>query len=279
MFDIASFTSVLVVLVVGLGVIASMMGIINLAHGEFVLLGALTAWQTQQWGVSGWIALIAAPLVVGAFGAIVEVTIVRRLYRRPLSALLATFALGALIREIVRFNIGSIPKPVRAPLGGTFEFGGQSFSQWRASVIVICVLLVAGLVVFLRTTRVGLNVRATLDNRELAESAGLPTSAIYTGTFAFGAGCAGLAGALVAPLQSLFPELGTDFLVISFLSVMVGGVGGLEGPVYGAISVGLASSGLPWIMSPVHAELVVFGLAVLAMRLRPAGLLTKGNNT
>ena len=275
-FDVLSLTSILVLLVLGMGVIVSMMGIFNMAHGELVLLGALTVYLVDVAGLSLWIGMLAAPFVVGAIGYGLEVSVIRRFYARPVAALLGTFALGLIIREMVRVGIGGVSKSVRAPLFGSVDIGGASLSVWRIFIIVVTVAVVVLAYFFLLRTGLGLKVRATLDNATLAKASGIATSRVYAGTFALGAALAGLAGALVVPLQSLYPELGLTFLMRSFLAVMIGGMGSFEAPILGAALIGAPSGILPFYMSGVVADLLVFTLAIALMRFRPAGLLQRG---
>jgi branched-chain amino acid transport system permease protein len=271
-FDILSLTSILALLVLGMGVIVSMMRIFNLAHGELVLLGGYTVYVVNRWGASPWIGIILAPIVVGAIGVALERGLIRLFYERPISALLATWGIGVVLRELVRNGLGGLSRSVAAPLSGTLQVGGISFSQWRIVVIVVtlAVMLLASLL--LQRTNIGLQVRATLENRTLARASGIRVDAIYAGTFGFGAALAGLAGAMVVPLVSLYAELGTTYLVRSFLAVMVGGIGSFEAPIGGAALIGVSSGALPWFVSPVLADVLVFGIAVALVRFRPHGL-------
>lgn len=272
-FDVLSLTSILVLLVLGMGVIVSMMGIFNMAHGELVLLGALTVYLVDAAGYSTWLGILAAPLAVGAIGYALERLVIRRFYARPIAALLGTFALGVIIREMVRVGIGGTSKSVRAPLFGSVTIGGASLSAWRIVIVVVTIAVVVFCYFFLLRTSLGLKVRATLDNATLAKASGIATNRVYAGTFAFGAALAGLAGALVVPLQSLYPELGLTFLMRSFLAVMIGGLGSFEAPILGAALIGAPTGVLPFYMSAVVADMLVFTLAIALMRFRPEGLL------
>jgi branched-chain amino acid transport system permease protein len=271
-FDVLSVTSILVLLVLGMGVIVSMMGVFNLAHGQLVLLGAVVVYLAAEGGLPVWVGMLAAPFALATVGLGLERTVIRPFYGRPLVALLATWALAMIIREGVTQAIGSQSQTVRVPLTGTVAIGGADISQWRLLIILITPAVLALSVLFLRRTAVGLMIRATLANPALARATGVPTKRIYAGTFAFGAALAGLAGALIVPLQSLYPALGDDFLMQAFLAVMIGGIGSFEAPVVGAVVVGLAVGFAPTVLSPVVAMSVVFALAIVLMRLRPGGL-------
>ena len=274
-FDAVSITSVLVLLVLGMAVIVGMMRVFNLCHGELVLLGAVIAYLSYTWTGSVLLGIVLAPLLVGVFGAALERSVVRRFYANPAGALLATFAVGFLIRAIVLARMKTQGAPVPAPLGGTFTLGDAQLSQWRLVIIGVVVVTVAGMFVLLRRTSLGLRVRATLDNKELAAAAGISTDAMYTGTYAFGSALAGFAGAMIVPLQTLYPNLGLDNLIPMFIAVMVGGLGTLGGPLLGAVAIGAPSAVLPTVMSSTFAQVLVIFAAIVFMRFRPGGLISR----
>jgi branched-chain amino acid transport system permease protein len=275
-FDIAAFTSVMVLIVLGLGVIASMMGIFNFAHGELVLLGAYTVYLSDEHGFGTWPGVIAAPFVVGLIGLALERTIIRRFYKVPIIAMLGTYAVGLIIREIVRGLLGGHYKSIPEPISGAFAIGGLEFSWWRSFIIVTTLLVILGSWLLLARTSIGLRVRGALENPMLARACGISTGRLYALTFAFGAALAGLAGALIVPLYQLSADIGIRFLVQAFLSVMLGGVGTFEGPVLGATAVGGMAAGLPWVVMPVLADPLVFIIALVVVRMRPQGFITAG---
>jgi branched-chain amino acid transport system permease protein len=270
-FDILAFTSVMVLIVLGLGVIASMMGIFNFAHGELVLLGAFTVFLAKDSGLNIWWGIAAAPLVVGAFGFAIERSIIQRFYASPIIAMLGTYAIGLIIREIVRGLLGGQYRPIPEPWPGYYVVGDLEFSIWRSFIIVVTIAVIAGSWLFLTRTSFGLRVRGSLQNPMLARACGISTGRLYSLTFAFGAALAGLAGALVVPLYQLSADMGLRFLVQAFLSVMLGGVGTFEGPVLGAAAIGALASGLPWVVLPVLADPLVFVIALAIVKLRPQG--------
>ncbi|MCW5738353.1 MAG: branched-chain amino acid ABC transporter permease [Enhydrobacter sp.] len=275
-FDILAFTSVMVLIVLGLGVIASMMGIFNFAHGEFVLLGAYTVFLFESNGLSAWAGILAAPIVLALVGLLLERFIIRRFYAVPIIAMLGTYAIGLIIRETVRGLLGGHYKSVNEPLPGAFTLFGIDFSIWRALIVVTTVVVIAGTWAFLARTSIGLQIRGSLENPMLSRASGISTSRLYAMTFAFGSALAGLAGALIVPLYQLSADIGTRFLVQAFLSVMLGGVGTFEGPVLGAALVGTTAAGLPWLVIPVLADPLVFVLALLIVKFRPQGFITQG---
>jgi branched-chain amino acid transport system permease protein len=284
-FDIMAFSAIMVLVVAGLAIIASMMGIFNLGHGEFVLLGAFTVYVFREAGMPVWTGMVAAPFFVAVFGVIVEATVIRRLYATPIVAMLATFAIGLIVREIVRGLIGGQYYSIDAPFTGSFEFAGLNLSIWRAVIIVSTLGVMVGCFLLLTRTSFGLQIRGALENPGLARASGVSTRRLYATTFAFGAALAGLAGGLMVPLFSLSADLGVRFLVQAFLSVMLGGVGTFEGPLLGAAMIGAMVPGFQWlreigsigdVLSPVFAEVLVFVTALVIVKFRPNGLISKG---
>ena len=273
-FEIVSFGAIIVLVVLGLGIIASMMGIFNFAQGEFVLLGAYVTWLAHSMAMPVWVGMAAAPFIVGALGFVLEGLIIRRFYAAPIVAMLGTYALGLIIRESVRGLIGGFYLTVPEPIGGSIDIGTIHVSAWRFVIVVITALVMVGCYLLLSRTTFGLQVRSTLENPALARASGISTAKIYGFTFAFGAALAGLAGALLVPVFSLFADLGIRFLIQGFVAVMVGGVGSFVGPVAGAAVIGTLSAALPWIMAPVIADILVFVLAIVFIKFRPQGLLS-----
>jgi branched-chain amino acid transport system permease protein len=275
-FDMLSFTSVMVLIVMGLGVIASMMGIFNFAHGELVLLGAYTVYFAESSGLNIWWGIILAPLVVGLVGLLIERTIIQRFYAVPIIAMLGTYAIGLVIRETVRSLLGGHYKSVSEPWPGALTVGDLNFSIWRAFIIGLTVMVIAGSWLFLSKTPAGLQIRGSLENPALARACGISTGRLYALAFAFGSALAGLAGALIVPLYQLSADMGLRFLVQGFLAVMLGGVGTFEGPVAGAAVIGVLTAGLPWIVIPVLADPLVFVIALAIVKVRPLGIIARG---
>ena len=274
----------MVLVVGGLAIIASLMGIFNFAHGEFVLLGAYTVFVFRETGLPVWSGMIAAPLVVGAFGLFLEVTIIRRFYKEGIAAMLATYAIAVIIRETVRGLIVGRFLKIEEPIPGQFQMGDMNFSIWRAVIIILTILIMLACYLFLTRTNYGLKIRGAMENPSLARACGISTTQLYSYTFVFGSALAGLAGALIVPLYALFAELGLRFLVMAFLSVMLGGIGTFEGPVLGSAMIGAMVPGYQWlreipfivdILSPVFAEILVFVTAIILVAFRPQGLFHK----
>ncbi len=274
-FDVLAYGAIFVLVVLGLGVIASMMGIFNFAHGEFVLLGAYTVYWFDHRGLPVWLGMAAAPVAVGLVGLVLERVAIRRFYAAPIVAMLGTYAIGLVLREGVRMLLGGQFFNVTAPFVGSIEVANVSISRWRTAVIVITVLVMIGSYLLLTKTQFGLRMRASLENPALARASGISTNRVYAGTFAFGAALAGLAGGLMVPIYSLNADMGVPFLIKSFLAVMLGGMGSFEGSIVGAALVGSTSAALPWAIKPVVADVLVFLIAIAIVKVRPEGLLTK----
>ena len=271
-FDLLSFSAITVLVVMGLGIIASMMGIFNFAHGEFLLLGAYTVYLTHALGYPVWLGMLLAPLAVALVGFLLERGVIRFFYTDPVVAMLGTYAIGLVIRESVRGLVGGLYHSVPEPVAGSFSLGAIAVSKWRGIIIVVTAVVMAGAWLVLTRTRLGLQIRAALENPALARASGLSTARIYALTFTAGAALAGLAGGLVVPLFSMFADLGVRFLIQSFLAVLLGGVGTFEGPALGAGVIGVLSAGLPWVTSPVLADVLVFVIAIVIVKFRPGGL-------
>jgi branched-chain amino acid transport system permease protein len=275
LFDVLAYGAIFVLIVLGLGVIASMMGIFNFAHGEFVLLGAYSVWLLNQQGIPVWFAMLCAPIFVAMVGLLLERLVIRRFYATPVVAMLGTYAIGLSLREAVRALLGGQFYNVVAPFVDSFSWGEVSISRWRTAVITLTALAMIGCYLLLTKTKFGLQVRASLENPALARASGISTSKVYAATFAFGAALAGLAGALMVPIYGLSADMGVPFLIKSFLAVMLGGMGSFEGSIAGAALVGATSAALPWAIKPVVADVLVFLIAIAIVKLKPEGILSK----
>jgi branched-chain amino acid transport system permease protein len=274
-FDIVSFGAIIVLVVMGLGVIASMMGIFNFAHGEFVLLGAYTVYLVHTLGHPVWLGMLLAPLAVALVGLLLERGVIRRFYAEPVVAMLGTYAIGLVIREAVRGLIGGLYHSVPEPLIGAFTLGPLTVSRWRCVIVLVTGVVLAGGWLVVARTSLGLRVRAALENPALARASGISTDRVYALTFTAGAALAGLAGGLIVPIFSMFADLGLRFLIQGFLAVLLGGVGTFEGPALGAAVIGVLGASLPWLLSPVLADVLVFVIAIVIVKFRPAGLLAR----
>ena len=274
-FEILNFGAIMVLVVLGLGIIAGMMGIFNFAHGEFVLLGAYSTYLVYSFGLPVWLGMLGAPLVVGAIGFVLERLVIRHFYAAPIVAMLGTYALGLIIRESVRSLIGGLYITVPEPIVGSLTVGDVQLSRWRFAIVVITTAVVLASYLLLSRTSLGLRVRAAIENPSLARASGISTNALYAITFTFGAALAGLAGALVVPVFSLSADLGVRFLIEGFLAIMLGGIGSFEGSMAGAAVVGVLSAALPWVVAPVLADVLIFVIAIVFVKFKPRGLIAE----
>ena len=275
-FDIFSLTSILVLLVLGMAVIVGMMKVFNMCQGELVLLGAGTAYLSYQYFGSVLIGIFLAPIVVGLFGLALERTVIHRFYKNPKGALLATFAIGLVIRETVRTRMSTQSSLVPAPIGASVYIGGAVLPVWRIVIMVVTVILAGAIGLVLVKTSVGLKIRATLDNPELVASSGVSTKWMYAWTYALGAALAGFAGAMIVPLQTLYPNLGYENLIPMFIAVMVGGLGQFAGPIAGAALIAIPGGILSQLISPVSSQILILCFAIVFMRFRPMGIFQRG---
>jgi branched-chain amino acid transport system permease protein len=274
-FEILNFGAIMVLVVLGLGIIAGMMGIFNFAHGEFVLLGAYATYLVYSFGLPVWLGMLGAPLVVGAIGFVLERLVIRHFYAAPIVAMLGTYALGLIIRESVRSLIGGLYITVPEPIVGSLTVGDVQLSRWRFAIVVITTAVVLASYLLLTRTSFGLRGRAALENPSLARASGISTNTLYAVTFTFGAALAGLAGALVVPVFSLSADLGVRFLIEGFLAIMLGGIGSFEGSMAGAAVVGVLSAALPWVVAPALADVLIFVIAIVFVKFKPRGLIAE----
>jgi len=279
-----SLGSILVLLALGLSIIFGLMRVINLAHGEFMMLGAYTTFIVSEF-FKGWLPpgafdyyfLVALPLaflVAGLVGLICEVCIVRHLYGRPLETLLATWGVSLLLIQSVRVTFGDTTSltPPGWLQGGWEIVPGLVFPLNRVFIIVFCVVAIAGVYFLISRTKFGLLLRATTQDREVASMLGVRTRRIDALTFSFGTGLAGLAGTAVPLFDNLNPNLGQGYIVDSFMVVVVGGVGKLLGVISAGAGIGFLTKYIePWLQA-VYGKLFVLGLIILFLQWCPSGL-------
>lgn len=268
-FNVLVLIAVFVLIALGLHFTFGLLNVVNLAHGEFLLIGAYTAFQIQETTGSVVLGMVFAPLVAGLIGAVVERGILRFLYNRPLDSLLATFGVSVIIRQAVQLRYSANPRTVDDPIGGSFVVVGLNIPWWRFVIVLVTITLVSGMFALLNRTRFGLYARATIHNPELADTMGINSGKMRATMFAVGSGLAGLAGALIAPINTLNPTFGILFLVNSFLVVILGGQGSLRGLVAAAIVLGGSLAVLQFIISTVFAQIIVLVIAIIGVRVRP----------
>jgi branched-subunit amino acid ABC-type transport system permease component len=269
-----SFGALLFILAAGLSLIFGMMDIVNLAHGAFYMLGAYVTLAIVQRTGQFWIALLVAPLAVGALGLVVEPLLLRRLRGRHLDQVLLTIGLSLVIADVIGLTFGreihSIPLP--AGLDRSIPVAGGDYPVYRLFVIAFGVALAAVLAVLHRRTRVGALIRAGVDDAQMLAALGIDIDRLFARTFATGAALAGLGGVIAAPVFGIFPGMDTEALIYSLIVVVVGGLGTLSGAVAGAGLVGPADT-FGKVLFPQFALALTFAIMAFVLLLRPTGLL------
>ncbi len=278
-----SLGSVLLLAAIGLAITFGVMGVINMAHGELVMLGAYTTFMVQEVirasypGLFDWSLLIAAPLaflIVGAVGVAIERGCVRFLYGRPLETLLATWGVSLVLQQAVRSIFGPNNREVGNPswMSGAFEVGQMTVTYNRLWILVFSLVVFAALLVLLRRSAIGLQMRAVTQNRAMAAEMGIRTGRVDALTFGLGAGIAGLAGVALSQIDNVSPNLGQSYIIDSFLVVVFGGAGNLWGTFAAAFSLGIANKFLePW-AGAVLAKILILVFIILFIQKRPRGL-------
>ena len=273
-----SLASIWLVAALGLTIIYGTMGVINMAHGEFIMLGAFSTYVFQSHlGLPFILCIPLAFVVVGAFGWIIERLLIRSLYKRPLDTLLATWGLSLILIQVVRLIFGTAPLYVAVPswLDFQLDLAILHLSGLRLFIMIVAIGLVALTWYLMYRTTWGIQVRAVMQDKEIAASFGINTDRVYSLTFAFGAGLAGAAGAMFGALKTLFPDMGSGYIVEAFLVVVVGGIQ-LAGSVLSALILGQLNSIFSYFTNDTFARFVLFSLIVIFLRFRPQGLLTEG---
>lgn len=267
--------SILLLIALGLAIIYGSMGVINMAHGEFVMLGAYASWGLQSLLGFGFLASLPLIfLIVAALGWLTERSIIRFLYKRPLDTILATWGIGVMLQQIVRLLAGGELRYVQLPenMSGAVSVLGQEVSTYRIFIFGAVAVLFGATWLLVNRTLIGMRLRAVVQDPRMASCFGINADRVYALTFAYGAGLAGLAGALVAPLKSVSPEMGTGYVVDAFMVVVVGGVQSLFGAVVSAGLIGEASGVLAFLFNDTVAKTLVLIAVVVLIRFRPQGL-------
>jgi urea transport system permease protein len=278
-----SLGSVLLLAAIGLAITFGVMGVINMAHGEMVMLGAYTTFVVQEVirtrypALFDYSLLIAVPLaflVAGAVGILIERSIIRFLYGRPLETLLATWGLSLVLQQAVRTAFGPTNREVGNPswMSGAFELGQMTITYNRLWILCFTLAVFAILLAMLRFTALGLEMRAVTQNRRMAASMGIATSRVDALTFGLGSGIAGIAGVALSQIDNVSPNLGQSYIIDSFMVVVFGGVGNLWGTLVGAFTLGIANKFLEPVAGAVLGKIAILVLIILFIQKRPRGL-------
>ena len=262
----------LVIVSAGLAVIFGMMKVINLAHGEFMMLGAYATLGAIRVGINLWIAIfVVAPIVVGLIGVVLERLVIRRLYGRMIDTMLATWGLSLLLVGIVTSLFGNTTAGISTPLG-SFTIGAYSVSVYTLLIIAVAVVLALALRAVLLKTQLGLIARGTMQNPAMADALGISPSRVYMITFAVGAALSGLAGGLLAPLTGVVPTMGGAFIAKAFITVIGGGSAILAGLVGASTFFGAINQIAAFLTTPVFGEVALLFAAIVMLRLLPQGI-------
>ncbi|NWD56975.1 branched-chain amino acid ABC transporter permease [Pseudomonas veronii] len=269
--DVLTTAGILFIVSAGLMVILGVMKLINFAHGAFLTAGGYVAYVAGKAGLDPWLAIPIAGVVGIMVGLVIERLVIRRLYHRPLDAILATWGLGVVISQLFSLTFGRGVQFAPSPLKGTTSLIGIDYSAYRLALTVIAVLLALSLSALLRYTRFGLNARAVIANEGLARGLGIDSGKVRSVTFGLGAGLACAAGALITPLLSVDPNMGLPWLVNSFMLVMISGVS-FPSLLFASLILGGAQVLVSTYVSPVIGGMIIVILAALILRFRPRGL-------
>ncbi|MEX5729088.1 branched-chain amino acid transport system permease protein [Rhodovulum iodosum] len=287
--------AVLALMAAGLSLVFGVMRVVNVAHGEFYMLGAVLAWVVASavggGPVLGFVAaLVVAPLLVGALAAAADVTVLKRLDYDPERTIVATIGLLYILQQLTLMGYGPEARPVAPPFNARLalpwvEWGdagpqlywpwGLSITSYKLFVIGAAVAVLAGLWLFMTRTRVGLVMRATQLDGEMAQAFGIPVERVYAGVFGLGAALAALAGVLIVPIQQAHYLMGGEALLLSFIVVIIGGLGSLAGTVIAAVLIGMSDGIISVFFSPTLAKIIATLLVAFVLVFRPRGLMGK----
>jgi branched-chain amino acid transport system permease protein len=267
-----------VLMALGLTIIFGLLDVINMAHGEFYAIGAYLAVVLLGLGLSFWAALVLAPLIMAVLGYLTERSLVQRVFHsrdRHTLTLLLTFGVAVVLEDLLKIVFGANPVRVESPITGATEMVGLFFPNYRLFVMLFGGALIAAVWLLVFRTSLGAVVRAAAFDRHMSASLGVPVARVYAGTFAFGAALAAMAGVLLAPIYSVFPTMGRDFVLIAFSVVIIGGMGSIKGAVLAGLLLTQVQSLSSLFISPVWSDPLLFGIMVLVLMWRPQGLFGK----
>ena len=267
------FGAALGLLALGLTVIFGLLGVMNFAHGELYMLGAYAGIAVISVAHSFWVALIAAPILVGLVAAVTEMTTLRPIYRRePLYGLILTFGLALVFREGARQIWGGDMRRVLPPFTGSTPLLGMTYPNYRLFLLAASSLILFALWLFFTRTRAGVVVRAAVQDAEMLDGLGVDVRRVFTLTFAASGALAALAGLLLAPIFTVYPQMGVEMILLAFIVVILGGMGSMGGSVVAALIIGVAQSLFSLWMNPQRVAIAIFGIMIVVLIVRPRGL-------
>ncbi len=265
----------LAVLALGLAIVFGLLGVLNIAHGELVMVGAYAAWIVQSAGAPYVLAVPLAMLVCGLLGWVIEAGLIRPLYARPFDTLLATWGLSLLLRKTAEAIWGLGYKSLALPMPGTVDAFGADYPRYRLLLIVLCLAGMAALAVWFTKSGAGTRIKAMVANPELAQAVGIRTGRLARNAFIAGCALAGVGGVMAAPLTPVHPFMGIDYILETFFVLVVGGLGSIAGLLAGAGIIGGLGSLVSAIADRTAGYTTVLVIAILFLWLRPRGLLAR----
>lgn len=273
--DGLTLISILMLVGLGMAIIFGMMGVINLAHGEFLTLGAFTLSYVQTLGGSYWFGLALAPIVGLAAGFIIETSIIRHLYSRPFETILATWGVSQIIQKLLELLFGSALQPIFNPFEGAVSILGVACPAYRLFLVGFTAAMITLSFALFRKSSFGLDLRAVIQNREMAAAMGIDIRKTNAIAFAIGAALAAVAGVLIAPLVSVYAWMGVSFLSKAFFVVIVGGTGTIAGVAAGSALIGFVETFFNYTLHSSLSQALVLILAIIIFRFRPQGLIKR----
>lgn len=267
-----------VLMALGLTIIFGLLDVINMAHGECYALGAYAVVIILGMGVSFWWALVLTPIIMGAMGYAMERGLIQSVFHskdRHTLTLLLTLGMATVMEDAIKIVFGANPRSVEAPVTGATELFGLFFPNYRLFVMLLGGAIIVSVWLLVFRTSIGAIVRAAAHDKDMSASLGIPVSRVYALTFAFGVALAGIAGVLLAPIYSVFPTMGRDFVLMAFSVVIIGGMGSIKGAVIAGLVLTQIQSISSLLISPVWNDTLLFGIMVIVLMWRPQGLFGK----
>lgn len=289
-FNGISLSSILLLAAIGLAITFGLMGVINMAHGEFIMIGAYTAYVVQNafrdlapaaLGAYVPVAIVASFVVAAALGLVLEKLVICRLYGRTEDSLLVTWGVSLILQQAARNIFGSANVGVEVPayMQGSLRIGDVYLPYTRIWILVIALLALLAVYALMFRTRWGRNIRAVMQNRQMASSLGVNTRAVDGATFAFGCGLAGLAGCTLTWIGLIGATLGQNYIVNAFMTVVVGGVGSIFGSVFGAAFIGIGQSAFEFFTDASLGQVLIFACIIVLLQFKPKGLFETRNRS
>jgi branched-chain amino acid transport system permease protein len=264
-----------ILMALGLTIIFGLLDVINMSHGEFYAAGAFLSVSLMSLGISFWWTLMIVPLLLVPFGIVMQELLIKKVFHhkdRHILTLLLTFGVATILEDLYKVIWGANTAKPATPIAGASEVLGVMFPNYRLFLMVFGALLILSVWLLIYKTSIGSIVRASTFDRDMSASLGIPVNQVYALTFAFGVALAALAGVLLAPIYSVFPTMGKDFILMAFAVVIVGGLGSIKGAVIAGILLTQLQSLSSLYISPVWSDPIVFAVMVLVLMFKPSGL-------